>query len=127
MAERLDRAVRLALAGAGSNKLQAQKELARLALADDQLLKELVAPFLKPIVAQVVERAVRETSSPARAPLPGLSKSLAGMGDMTAGYNPMQAALAATDAPKRPDASARHVSTLKLLAAAYAVKRGERV
>lgn len=129
MSERVNKAISAALQAAKSNPTLAQKALITAALEDDQLLRELVAPYLKPIVAQAIERATRAPRPAAAAPA---SKTLsttakAILADLRAGYNPMKAAVSASEAlPQRPSASGRHVSTLKLIAAAYQVKRGER-
>lgn len=130
MAGRIDIEVQKALAKAKGNKLLAQKELISGILRDDELLRELVAPFLKPITAQAIERGLNAaTARPAPRPL-GASLSSAAKAiakDLKAGYNPMRATLG-TDPQlgERPAASGRHVSTLKLLAKAYEVKRGQK-
>lgn len=128
MSERVNKAISAALQAAKSNPTLAQKALITAALEDDQLLRELVAPYLKPIVAQAIERATRAprpAAAPASGPLSTTAKAI--LADLRAGYNPMKAAVSASEAlPQRPNASGRHVSTLKLIAAAYQVKRGER-
>lgn len=132
MSDRVDKAIAAALLAAKGNATLAQKALVTSALEDDQLLRELVAPYLKPIVAQAIERATRVARPVAKsAPLPAKALSPAAkaiLADLNAGYNPMKAAISASIAPpSRPPASGRHVSTLKLIAAAYQAKRGERV
>jgi hypothetical protein len=129
MAGRIDLEVKKALTQSKGDRLTAQKELLRAVLADDELLRELVAPFLKPITAQAIDRALREVAGPVPVAAKPLSpEAKAAASKLGAGYNPMKAAKQAeVVAPKRPAASSRHVSTLKLLAAAYQVKRGESV
>jgi hypothetical protein len=122
MAGRTDLEAQKALQMAKGDKLLAQKELLKQALGNDELLRELVAPYLKGITAQAIERVSRgAVSAPSASPAKPVPVELA------AKYNPMRAAEAAAEAPRRPVASSRHVSTLKLLAAAYQAKRGERV
>lgn len=125
MAGRIDLEVKKALILAQGGRLQAQKELLKVVLADEELLRELVAPFLKAITAQAIDRALRDQQGPlavnAKAKdTPAVKAAAAALGGS---YNPMKAA----DTTLRPTASARHVSTLKLLAAAYQAKRGEQV
>lgn len=128
MTTRLDDVARGALAANGGNRALAQRELVRRVLADDQLLRELTAPVLQALALKKVEQVATGRGTPAAA---GASATLAGRlalpPDLRAGYNPMRATAFAAEAPRRPPASPRHVSTLKLLAAAYAIKRGEPV
>lgn len=129
MSERTNKAIAAALLAAKGNTILAQKALAVAVLEDELLLREFVAPYLKPILAQAIERATR----PPRVESPQAAKTLSGaakaiISDLRAGYNPMKASVAASVAPpSRPTASGRHVSTLKLIAAAYQVKRSERI
>lgn len=128
MSGRVDLEVQKALAKAKGNKLLAQKELVSAVLNDDDLLRELVAPFLKPITAQAIERTLNAASRPPAArslggSLSGAAKVIAK--ELKAGYNPMRSTLGNDpQAGTRPPASSRHVSTLKLLAKAYEMKRG---
>lgn len=123
MTTRLDEAAHRALATTGGNRAQAQRELVRHVLADDQLLRELVAPFLPALVLKKIEQVMKSGESSTQ----GTMGRLVLPPNLQAGYNPMRATALAAEAPRRPPASPRHVSTLKLLAAAYAVKRGEPV
>jgi len=132
MAGRVEIEVQKAIARSNGNKTLAQKELITAVLRDDELLRELVAPFLKPIAAQAIERAVHGSQpsrqSPGAAPLgaslSGTARAIAK--DLRAGYNPMRA-MSGNDPAlgARPEASGRHVSTLKLLARVYEIKRGQ--
>ena len=132
MAGRIDLEVKKALILAQGSRAQAQKELLKIVLSDEELLRELVAPFLKAITAQAIDRALRAQLGPlavsTKSP-PDTEAVKAAAAVLGSGYNPMKAATAAAapSTPQRPAASARHVSTLKLLAAAYQVKRGEQV
>ncbi len=130
MAGRITIEAHNALAKANGNKTLAQKELITAVLRDDELLRELVAPFLKPIAAQAIERALHGEPTARKAPPPPLGPSLSGAAkaiakDLRAGYNPMRA-MSGSDPELgvRPEASGRHVSTLKLLAKVYEIKRG---
>lgn len=130
MSERTNKAIAAALKAAQGNTILAQKALAVAVLEDELLLREFVAPYLKPILAQAIERATRppraEVSPQASKTLSGAAKAI--ISDLRAGYNPMKASVSASVAPpSRPTASGRHVSTLKLIAAAYQVKRSERI
>lgn len=141
MSGRIEQEVRRILAGAGTNLTLAKKELVSLVLKDDKLLVELVAPYLEGIAVQKLQSVRSGVSKPVLRSRPGVSApaitpasplAAAARGavgkDMRAGYNPMRAT--APNAPElgeRPQASGRHVSTLKLLAAAFQVKRGERL
>ncbi len=121
MAGRISQQVEQALRQAEGDQTLAQKLLLKAALADEELLRELVAPYLKGITAQAVLAAGAGAT-----PLPP-SKARAAMKPAEK-YNPMRAsALSAAPVTPRPAASSRHVSTLKLLAAAYQAKRGEKV
>lgn len=135
MAGRVDLEVLKALSRSGGNKALAQKELITALLRDDELLRELVAPYLKAITAQAIERGLnrptREQQPPSSAgastAVPGLSGAARAIAkDLRAGYNPMRAT-SGNDPTigARPAASGRHVSTLKLLARVYEVKRGQ--
>lgn len=132
MAGRVENEVQKALVKAKGNKTLAQKELITAVLRDDELLRELVAPFLKPIATQAIERVVHAstaaTRKPAGAPLgPSLSGAAKAIAkDLRAGYNPMRA-MSGSDADLgvRPEASGRHISTLRLLAKVYEIKRGQ--
>ena len=131
MAGRIEIEVQKALIKSNGNKMLAQKELIAAVLRDDELLRELVAPFLKPIAAQAIERSLNaQTIKPPAGAAP-LGPSLSGAAkaiakDLRAGYNPMRA-MSGNDPMlgARPEASGRHVSTLKLLARVYEIKRGQ--
>ncbi len=143
MADRLDALIKSLLAAAGDNAHLAQRELIKRVMANDMLLRELVAPFLAPIALKRIERVKGQTLRVGLPPLkvsahpsiaseqdPSssvLSTNKAGLQLQSPGYNPMVASTSLQEAPARPSASSRHISTIKLLAAAYAVKRGERV
>jgi hypothetical protein len=125
MPNRVEQMAEKALRASDGDKLLAQKELLKAVLANDELLREMVAPFLKGITAQAIER-VAGGNIPLTATKTA-SKAKNAPAELTAKYNPMRAAQMAETAPARPTASPRHVSTLKLLAAAYQAKRGEKV
>jgi|GEM_PF-843170 len=135
MASRIDQEVAKALAAAQGNRQLAQQVLLKNVLSDDELLRELIAPFLKAVTAQAIDRALRGTAQPvakSAAPTPDrISPATAAKAAALLGgkYNPMKATqdVGLAPPPKRPAASARHVSTMKLLAAAFQYKRGERV
>lgn len=131
MAGRVTTEVQKALAKANGNKTLAQRELIAAVLRDDELMRELIAPFLKPIVAQAIERTLNaSTKRPVAAPL-GRTLGSAAKGaarDLRAGYNPMRAPSGnEPELGARPEASGRHISTLKLLARAFEIKRGHKV
>lgn len=133
MPTRLEYTVKKILASAKGNRQLAQRSLIETALDDEMLLRELVAPFLKAIASQAIDREL-SSSSPAT---PRATVSNIGLGnvakkavpaDLRAGYDPMRAAKnIPQDLGKRPEASPRHVSTMKLLAAAFQVKRRQGV
>lgn len=129
MAGRISLEVQKAMAKANGNKTLAQKELITAVLHDDELLRELVAPYLKALAAQAIEREMAGGARPAAASgvasaMSSTAKAIAK--ELRAGYNPMRA-MAGNDPQlgTRPEASGRHISTLKLLARVYEIKRGQ--
>ena len=121
MTTRVQIAAAKAIAAGGGSKANAQRVLVELALQDDQLLKELVAPVLQALAMQAIEKATISTRP--SAPLPPLKAPRASPTSVRAGqapgYNPLAAATTANQAGPRPAASSRHVEALKLLASAY--------
>ena len=132
MPTRLEYTVKKILASAKGNRQLAQRTLIETALDDEMLLRELVAPFLKAIASQAIDRELSSSSAAPRATVSNIGLGnvarKAVPADLRAGYNPMRAAKnIPQDLGKRPEASPRHVSTMKLLAAAFQVKRGQGV
>ncbi len=132
MPTRLEYTVKKILASAKGNRQLAQRSLIETALDDEMLLRELVAPFLKAIASQAIDRELASSSAAPRATVSNIGLGnvarKAVPADLRAGYNPMRAAKnIPQDLGKRPEASPRHVSTMKLLAAAFQVKRGQGV
>lgn len=138
MPTRLEYTVKKILAAAKGNRQLAQRSLIETALDDEMLLRELVAPYLKAMASQAIDREMAASitsSSSAAAYTPRATVGNIGLGnvarkavpaDLRAGYDPMRAAKnIPQDLGKRPEASPRHVSTMKLLAAAFQVKRGQ--
>lgn len=136
MAGQLESEVRKILGNAQGNKALAQRELITAVLRDDELLRELAAPYLKAMTMQAIERAsgvssirasgagqTRSEAGTASAPLSAGGRAV--IKDLQAGYNPMRAASGSDPAlGARPEASGRHISTLKLLAKVYEIRRG---
>src|SRR6185369_17799983 len=105
-----------ALKAAAGNIPVAEAKLIKELLADQQLLIEAVAPYLKPIATRLLEKARRPATPPTKAGSGG-GIALQAIAEKP-GYNPM----VAEKAGDRPQASSRHVQTMELLAASYRSK-----
>jgi len=121
MKKRIESVAAEALAAAAGNMPVAEAKLIRQLLHDQQLLVEAVAPYLRPIALQLLERAQR----PAGAKMGKVAIKAAGEPHLSLramaeapGYNPMQA----EKSGPRTAASSRHVQNIQMLAAAYRSK-----
>ncbi len=96
MPTRLEYTVKKILASAKGNRQLAQRSLIETALDDEMLLRELVAPFLKAIASQAIDRELASSSAAPRATVSNIGLGnvarKAVPADLRAGYNPMRAA-----------------------------------
>ena len=128
--------IRDALAQSGGDGARAQRLILQWAGRDDRLLRTLVGPHIRGIVAQAVERqAGRPAAAAAGGGAPSPAKALTAttldavvgrMGERFGGIveqpRGMSAFLPGSRA-KPPDAGDRHAESLRTLAVAFARKR----
>jgi|HigsolmetaAR204D_1030405.scaffolds.fasta_scaffold01665_3 hypothetical protein len=121
--------VKEAVARSAGETVTAQRLLIAWCARDDRLLRGLVSPFLRGIVAHAVERAAKAPAA-AAAPAKRLSNQaldnvIGQLGQRIGTRNQPRGMTALINPPSQPAAGEGHERSLRQLAAAFARKRLE--
>lgn len=121
--------VREAVLQAKGDPVTAQRLLIAACGRDDRLLRGLVAPFIKGIVAHAVQKVAASAAPAARGPkkltAQALDDVIGQLGQRIGSKAEPQGMTALINPPTRPTAGEGHQKSLRQLAAAFARKRLE--